>query len=390
LKALGWKIAASVLLSDHLLRMRAPLRYSNPATVCFALSLACACRRPQIVPLSHDAYVWQRGWSPDLADALVALPSEIGGLRVLARERAGALRTGVNVAVDEAALAHSGRPIVAVMRVEGTAPLEDVSIDEVLDIVARWRDRGLPVRGVEIDHDCATAALPGYAVWLSHARARLGGFLLSITALPTWVSSTALPRVLASVDEVVLQLHTIKAPSLFDAAAARDVAGTWSRVSQRPFRVALPSYRARLLDGSVLAADPPAIARFLADLRNCPVPGLAGVVWFRLGHRADPGAWSTGTLAAVIRGSPLPVQIAPRLREAEGGALDVVLENIGSVDGQGPSLVAFSGKIQILEGVRGFVAHDAALIAPTTPHLRAGDAIVIGYVRGAGVHLVDR
>jgi uncharacterized protein DUF3142 len=154
-----------------------------------------ACSRPEPRPLVHEAYVWQRDWSPALSQALTDAPRELGTLRVLARERSGTQRVPVDIAVDVDALARSGREVIAVMRVEGTAPLEGVSLQEVALLARAWRARGVRVRGIELDHDCASAALAGYADWLERERAVLGSELsLSITALPTWSGSPALPR----------------------------------------------------------------------------------------------------------------------------------------------------------------------------------------------------
>jgi len=54
----------------------------------------------------------------------------------------------------------------------------------------------VPVAGVEIDHDCATARLSAYARFLSILRARLDRTVpLSITALPAWLSAPEVDEV---------------------------------------------------------------------------------------------------------------------------------------------------------------------------------------------------
>ncbi|MFY0577454.1 DUF3142 domain-containing protein [Cystobacter fuscus] len=194
------------------------------------------------------------------------------------------------------------------------------------------------MRGIEVDHDCATAALAGYADWLERERAALEGELsLSITALPTWSGSPALPRLASLPDHVVLQVHAVRAPTLFTAGQARGFVEAWARVTDRPFQVALPTYRVRLRDGTPLSAEPREVARFLAALRERPVAGVSGLVWFRLGHRGDAEAWSLPTLTAVVRGEPLVPRFLPRLVDAGGGTLDIVLENTGHVDAEAPT-----------------------------------------------------
>ena len=279
------------------------------STGLWLLVLGLACARPAPRPLPHEAYVWQREWSPELSQAVAEAPPELGALRVLARERSGEARTPVDIAVDVEALARSGREVVAVLRVEGTALLDGMSLQEVVTHARAWRMRGVRVRGVEVDHDCATAALGAYADWLARERAGLGDLALSITALPTWSGSPALARLTALTDDVVLQVHAVRAPTLFTAGQARGFVETWARASSHPFHVALPTYRVRLRDGTRLTAEPAEVARFLAGLGERPVPGVAGVLWFRLGHRGDADAWSPSTLAAVLRGERLDIEV---------------------------------------------------------------------------------
>ena len=376
-------------LSGTLTHSSAPLRSALPGWSLGLLLLCLACSRaptPPSAPLVHEAYVWQRAWSPELVQALTQAPTELGTLRVLARELSGTARTPVEIAVDVEALARSGREVVAVMRVEGTAPLEGVSLQQVAAQARAWRAQGVRVRGVEVDHDCATAALEAYADWLASERTHLGKELtLSITALPTWVSSAALARLTSLPDELVLQVHAVRAPSLFSPEEARGFIESWARAVDRPFRVALPTYRVRLKDGTPLAAQPRQVAQLLTGLRERPVPEVAGIVWFRLGHRGDLDSWSLPTLAAVVRGEPLSPRVLPRLVAAAGGALDIVVENTGAVDTDAPARLTLAGQLEVLEGVGGYAARGSSLVAPHPPRLRAGEQRVIGFVRGTEV-----
>jgi uncharacterized protein DUF3142 len=352
----------------------------------FALGLACSrgnSRQPQV--LVHESYVWQRDWSPELGQAVAEVPSELGALRVLARERSGSVRTPVDIAVDVEALVRSGREVVAVMRVDGTAPLEGISLQEVATHARAWRVKGVRVRGIELDHDCATAALPAYADWLTRERAALGDLALSLTALPTWSSSPALARLVSIPDGIVLQVHAVRAPTLFTPEEARSFTEAWSRATGRPFHVALPTYRVRLRDGTPLSAEPREVARFLAGLRERPVEGVMGIVWFRLGHRGDPDAWSPSTLSAVVRGESLDPRFLPRLVDAGGGTLDIVIENTGRVDAPAPARLTLSGNLEVLDGVGGYTPRGTSLVARMPPRLRAGERRVIGFVRGSEV-----
>ncbi|MFL5353301.1 DUF3142 domain-containing protein [Archangium sp.] len=354
------------------------------------LVLGLACTRKDSPPpraLVHETYVWQRDWSPALGQAVAEAPSELGAFRVLARERSGPQRTPVDVAVDVEALARSGREVVAVMRVDGTAPLEGISLQEVATHARAWRARGVRVRGIELDHDCATGALAGYADWLARERAALGDLALSITALPTWSASPELSRLVSIPEGIVLQVHAVRAPTLFTPEEARGFVESWSRATGRPFLVALPTYRVRLRDGTRLYAEPREVARFLAGLREHPVEGVTGILWFRLGHGGDPDAWSLSTLTAVVRGEPLAPRFVPRLVDAGGGTLDIVLENTGRVDAEAPASLSLSGNLEVLDGVGGYAPRGTSLVARTPPRLRVGERRVIGFVRGTEVTL---
>lgn len=352
------------------------------------LWLVLSCTRPPAPPLPHEAYVWQRDWSPELGQSLAELPSELGVLRVLARERSGANRTPVDIAVDVAALARTGREVIAVMRVDGTAPLDGVTLQEVAVLARAWRARGVRVRGVEVDHDCATPSLPAYADWLARERGALGDLTLSITALPTWATSPALEHLTSIPDDLVVQVHAIRAPTLFTPEEARGFVEAWAKATSRPFRVALPTYRATLKDGTRLVSEPREVSRFLALLRERPVKGVSGIIWFRLGHRADSDAWSPSTLSAVVRGESLTPRLTSRLVDAGEGTLDIVVENTGRVDAEAPTRIDFSGNLEVLDGVGGYAPRGTSLVARMPPRLRAGEHRVIGFVRGTEVSLV--
>ncbi|MBZ4394876.1 DUF3142 domain-containing protein [Myxococcus sp. AS-1-15] len=371
--------------------MRTPFLSSSRRLASFAfmgLCLMLGCTRAPPPPLGHAAYVWQRDWSPSLVESLTRMPPELGALRVLARERSGDTRAPVSIAVDVAALARTGRDVVAVMRVDGTAPLDGISLEEVAAIARDWKARGVRVRGVELDHDCATTALPAYADWLARERRLLGELSLSITALPTWAGAPELERLTSIPDDVVVQVHAIRAPTLFTPEEARGFIERWSQATRRPFHVALPTYRVRLRDGTPLVSEPREVSRFLAQLRARPVQGVKGLVWFRWGHAGDSEAWSPSTLTAVLRQEPLTLQVESRLVDAGGGTLDIVLENTGRLDGEAPARLTLSGNLEVLDGVGGYAPRGSSLVARKPPRLRAGERRVVGFVRGSEVSLV--
>ena len=360
-----------------------PMARSQPLVAAGAL-LVLACQRgPYTAPLSHDAYVWQRYWSAPLAAGVAHPPREIARLRVLAREVPGSSGRRETIAVDTAALVRSDREVVAVMRIHDVPRLDAVSIAPLLGIVRAWTVAGVRVRGIEIDHDCPTSHLSGYARWLARERATAPGLGFSITALPTWTNSPDLPRLLDHVDFAVLQVHAIQAPSLFDPVRARRLLSAWADRTRRPFRVALPTYQARLATGEELSVDPATLAAFLEDLSSHPLPWLSGVSWFRLGHAADPHAFSPTTLSALARGErPATPAITARLRAVVPGSHDIALENPGPFDAVAPATLRFSGHLEHLEGVRGYLPRGSALHTRNPILVRAGESVVVGFALG--------
>jgi hypothetical protein len=321
--------------------------------------VALGCSEP--VELTHAAYVWQRSWTPAVSAAVQAAPAD--ELRVLAVEfERGEL---VRVDVDVSALAASRRAVVAVARVDGARLPDGLNLEPLHAVVARWRAGGVRVVGVEVDHDCAAGALGNYADWLAGERARSPGERWSITALPAWTGAGALPRLTGLADEVVLQVHAVRAPSIFEAGRARAWLEAFS-VARGPgqLRVALPTYRVE-----AGAALPDEVQAFLTELREDPVPGLVGVSWFRLPVEGDRSAWSGATLRAVIDGAALQPKVVVHRQLRGIDVYDLVAENVGNVDAPWPFLVVGA-------------AEDMDLRTEGPP-IRPGERVVVGWMRGS-------
>ncbi|MCE9578832.1 MAG: DUF3142 domain-containing protein, partial [Deltaproteobacteria bacterium] len=239
------------------------------------------------------------------------------------------------------------------------------------------------VVGIEIDHDCATAALADYARWLR--RARPPGVRWSITALPTWAGDPALAAVADAVDELVVQVHAIRAPTIFDPVAARaGLARFASAVPGHALRVALPTY-AVAVGGAIERADPREVAGFVRELERAPIDGVTGVVWFRLPVATDLAAWPAATLRAVITGAPLDGAVATRLVATGPGLYDIVIANGGALDAPWPAL-RMSGAIAAVDLVGGYVRRGDRY-APPARVVRPGAEIVVGWIRGQELHV---
>ncbi|MET0947615.1 MAG: DUF3142 domain-containing protein [Pseudomonas sp.] len=323
-----------------------------------ALMLLNGCERHDAPPLDQQLYVWQRQWTPAHEAALKDSRVDFSTLRVLALQafpQAGWTRARI----DAALLKRDGRPLVAVVRLDGQLKSLDQGevIAQIRQMLADWRGQGLILAGLEIDHDAGIARLPAYRKFLTDLRAELPASMpLSITALPSWLVSPELPALLSTVDSSVLQVHAVSDPrkGLFDPDQARKWVKAWSRITSKPFYLALPAYGVALLPSSdgtpvvesegpidrggarrELLADPQQLRTLTLELRDDPPAHLAGLIWFRLPLANDRRAWSLTTLGAVARGDTLDNRLTLKL-SAQDGLYDVSVSNQGNLDSAWP------------------------------------------------------
>ncbi|WP_223455196.1 MULTISPECIES: DUF3142 domain-containing protein [unclassified Pseudomonas] len=328
--------------------------FTRSMVLLMALALTTGCERQDAPPLDQQLYVWQRQWTPAHDAALRDSRADFSTLRVLALQafpNAGWSRARV----DSLLLKRDGRPVIAVIRLDGQ--LKGLDQDEISaqirQVIIDWQGQGVNLAGVEIDHDAGNARLPAYRQFLAHLREALPTSLpLSITALPSWLDSRELPALLSTVDSSVLQVHAVSDPrrGLFDADQARQWAKAWSRITTKPFYLALPAYGVALLPSAggapvvesevtlereglrrELLADPQSLRTLGTELRADPPTHLAGLIWFRLPLANDRRAWSLTTLRAVARGDVLDSQLNLKL-SADNGLYDIGISNQGNLD----------------------------------------------------------
>ncbi|MDF9904230.1 UNVERIFIED_ORG: hypothetical protein OKW15_002186 [Pseudomonas reinekei] len=332
--------------------------FTRSIALLLALVLTAGCERHDAPPLDQQLYVWQRQWTPAHDAALRDSRADFSTLRVLALQafpNAGWSRARI----DPVLLRRDGRPVIAVVRLDGQLKAldqEEVTA-QIRQIISDWQGQGLNLAGVEIDHDAGNARLPSYREFLAHLREALPTSLrLSITALPSWLDSRELPALLSTVDSSVLQVHAVSDPrrGLFDADQARQWAEAWSRVTTKPFYLALPAYGVALLPSAEgapvvesevtlereglrreLLADPQSLRTLGTQLRADPPEHLAGLIWFRLPLANDRRAWSLTTLRAVARADVLDSQLTLQL-SADNGLYDIGISNQGNLDSAWP------------------------------------------------------
>ena len=378
------------------------------------LSLAVAalflsgCDQPAPTVLDQQLYVWQRQWTPAHEGALRESRRDFSSLRVLALQAfpgAGWSRARI----DPALLKADGRPLVAVVRLDGQ--LKSLDQDEVIaqiqQMLGDWQAQGLAPLGVEIDHDAGNARLPAYRTFLARLRQVLPTTLqLSITALPAWLDSPELPGLLTTVDSSVLQVHAVSDPrqGLFDPEQARRWAERWGDVTTRPFYLALPAYGVALLtpengapvvesevpidrggERRELLADPQQVAGLTAKLRAAPPVHLAGIIWFRLPLAGDRRAWSLTTLGAVARGDRLDSRMRLHVEE-RGGLYDIRLVNQGNLDSPWPQRLTLAvGACDGVDALAGYTLQQTPGVLTFTRikegRLAAGAQRAIGWAR---------
>lgn len=373
-----------------------------------AALLLSGCEQPPAPILDQQLYVWQRQWKPAHEAALRQSRGDFSSLRVLALQAfpgAGWSRARI----DPALLKADGRPLIAVIRLDGQLKSldQDDVIAQIQQVLSDWQAQGLAPVGIEIDHDAGNARLPAYETFLTRLRQILPATLgLSITALPAWLDSPELPRLLATVDSSVLQVHAVSDPrqGLFDPKQARLWAERWSGVTTRPFYLALPAYGVALLSQESgapvvesevpldrggarreLLADPQQVAGLAADLRAKPPKHLSGLIWFRLPLAGDRRAWSLTTLSAVARGDSLDSHLAVHLEE-QGGLYDIRLVNQGNLDSPWPQRLTLAvGACDGVDALAGYTLQQTPGLLTFTRiqegRLAAGAQRAVGWAR---------
>lgn len=366
-------------------------------------------RSENTIPLDQQLYIWQRQWGASHELALTQSRAQFSTLRVLALQAFP--KEGWRLArVDFTLLKGDGRPVIAVVRLDGqlkTLNQADITT-QIQQLQAYWQEQGVSLAGVEIDHDAGSARLADYRHFLQQLRWVLPSTLkLSITALPAWLDSPELPSLLQTVDSSVLQVHAVSDPrhGLFDPQQARRWAERWSRVTSKPFYLALPAYGVALLptaDGAPvvvesevpidrggrrqeLLADPQQLAALVGELRDDPPRYLEGLVWFRLPLLGDRRAWSMATLSAVASGEPLTGQLILSL-VVQNGLYDIAVSNPGNLDAAWPErLVLATTECDAADALAGYSVqqspHQLVFVRQIQGRLLAGNTRAVGWAR---------
>lgn len=372
--------------------------------VLLAIITLAGCERPPAIALDQQVYIWQRQWRASHAQALAQSHADFSTLRILAAQLHP--REGwIQARIDPQLLKQDGRPLVAVIRLDGQLPrLDSAAIAaQMQTLISTWQAMGLNLRGVEIDHDCASNRLSEYAALLHTLRSQIPhDVTLSITALPAWLSSPALTAVLGQVDSSVLQVHAVRRPSLglFEPEQALRWAVAYGALSPKPFLLALPAYGVALTDnGEVeseapltqggtrreLQADPQQVAALLKQLQSTPINHLTGLIWFRLPLADDRRAWPLATLQAVLHQQPLRGDVQVVVLE-QGSLYEVRVTNRGNASAPLPAeLTTLAQGCEAGDGARNYRLQrpldNPRFVRQQPAQLAAGQTRVVGWVR---------
>ena len=315
--------------------------------------------------MSQSAYVWQRAWTPAVEQAVRSHAGAVDGLTVLCaeimRDQAGK-PAGINVRPNWELLQRTGVPVSLAIRV-GSYPgpfgadqaMTQYLLGEVRKALHAARAAGLEPAGLEIDFDCATRKLAGYAEWLRLIRPQLGGVPLSITTLPTWMSQPqAFAELVAATDHFVLQVHSVQRAETFDSDAVLcdpQLAQKWTEQAAgfgKAFRVALPTYAYRLAydtagqlvevaaeDASplqhpdwryrVIRAEPEPMSALIRGWQAERPKHCRGVIWYRLPIGAERYNWDSLTWLSVMAGGTGGDAWQASMQAGPDGAVEIEL-----------------------------------------------------------------
>jgi hypothetical protein len=355
-----------------------------------SLLLLAGCSRAPVSrgPLPHEVYVWQRQWTPAVRSGVERAAASVARFNVLIGEidmRGGIVRTAL-AHPDYPALAHVGKPVglglrIGVYRGEFSPESKPLlaAIDALRAAIDEAKGAGLSIAEVQIDFDCPSSRLAGYAVWVREFHAAFPGIRLAITALPDWLAKDDFNGLANAAGSFILQVHSVPngpgaAPVLCDTAAARKAIARAGKLGI-PFRVALPTYSCELLADSsgkvvgvraegapapadtaalVLHSDATELAALVRELETERPVDLAGIIWYRLPIDSDRLNWRWPTLAAVIAGRTPKAEGKLIFETSGSGVDDAVLENRGDADWLLPAELALPPDTIAADGVNGF------------------------------------
>jgi Protein of unknown function (DUF3142) len=316
-------------------------------------------------PLTQQAYVWQRDWTPVVSKSVTRPLAGLDGLVVLGAQIRW--RSGKPVVfkpnIDWAGLHAAGKSCGIALRIEPfaeapTAETRALFADVAQTLIKTAMDHDVLCVEFQVDFDCPQKKLSSYLSWLAPLRQSIQPTRCVITTLPAWLDEPDFPKLLAAVDAFVLQVHSVttraegERVALCDPARARRWVERASLLG-RPFIVSLPTYSALVgydesgrslgmaLDGvqpkwpkgtrvREFWSDPEEMQALVTAWKASHPQTMTGLIWYRLPVDSDQRNWRWPTFEAVIEGRPLRHELA--VMTTGENPVDFSVENKGDLD----------------------------------------------------------
>jgi len=380
-------------------------------------------------PLGQAAYVWQREWTPAVAEGVQNAERGLSKLVFLAAQVdwEGDRAKVIRVRADHAVLLSSGRQVGLALRIKlrkeplvpGSPAVAELAA-LASNLVAEANGSGLRPVEFQVDYDCPESRLREFAGWLAVLKRATPPCALTVTVLPCWLSHRDCRQLLDVADGFVLQAHSLsmrqgtREPMLLDSREARLAVLRAARFG-KPFEVALPTY------GYIVARDgagkwlgvaaeqslsrPPPDC-ILQEVRSDPaqIAGLVrawtldhpapmkGLIWYRLPVDGDRLNWAAPTLACVMQGLTPRPSLAVESLPKESCLCDIQVVNRGTADavltGAVIRIPCDSNEVAAADALGGWtwarrpgcLALAVPLRSPP-PRLKPGDSTAVGWVR---------
>ncbi|MDR3458314.1 MAG: DUF3142 domain-containing protein [Verrucomicrobiae bacterium] len=379
-------------------------------------------------PLPHQAYVWQRAWTPPVCAAVAEHASNFIETAVLLAEVSwkNKLPQVARAKVDFPTLAKVHCPVGLVLRVGAyggalaeNGPAVDFLAELAGALAAEARAGQVDPVELQIDFDCPESKLDDYCGWLKAVQRRVAPLPVTITALPSWLDSPAFTRLAAAATNYILQAHSLVRPTdihapftLCDPEVARRAVIKAGAIGV-PFRVALPTYtyviafnaagkftglsaespRLDWPEGTQIRemkADPQALSSLVKLWSTNRPSSLGGVIWYRLPVAVDNLNWRWPTLGAIVAGREPREKFHADARRVEAGLVEISLVNDGELDISSRIAVEArwtDARLIAGDGLRGFEMAEQNNSAATFQNnqssyrLPAGETQIIGWLR---------
>jgi hypothetical protein len=344
------------------------------------LFLLAGCRRVPAVSGSfpQDVYVWQRVWTPEVADGLSKTRDSMQCFVVFSGQitLTAAAPKITRPEIEYERLKQTGRPVGLALRVDpypGPFRNNDAAIRSITELalerLADARSHGIEPAELHFDFDCAESKLDGYRTWLRAVREAVKPLPVYPTVLPSWLKHRSFAELARESGQFILQVHCVAPPhSIADTRTLTDPdrASDWVNQAAQigvPFRVALPTYtylaafdnegKPRGVSAEGASArwpasflvtrwgpDPDALARLIAGWTRLRPATMKGVIWYRLPVTSDSLNWRWTTLSAVMQGRSPASDL--RLEASSSQPADILLTNHGERDEPLPDQIVAS------------------------------------------------